>query len=288
MTNRRLLLGLGLLVVLTGLSGCSTIFGPGEVSTSDLTAEPGPAYDWDTGRDAYIEVYRSNYTAVYRVGNRTTGNLEEPYSIGLYSRDTLGTDQPLSVSALRFQYENGSVLRYVERDGEADLVMERDGERVDVDDDLLVVNRTRKRTRVFLPTNESGKLAFTAPKNGKGLSTPTFVRGSYEMSLPEGARVGLPVLSQVQPGRSETEIVDDRLHVQWDSVERANTLSVRYYLQRDLLLFGGLLGLMVLVGAAGGAYYYFQIRETVRKREEVGLDVETGDDGSDGGGGPFG
>jgi hypothetical protein len=186
---------------------------------------------------------------------------------------------------VRFRYENGSVLRFVEADGEANLVMLRDGERVDVEDEKLVVNRTRRRTRVFLPTNETGQLAFTAPKNGKGLSTPTFVSGSYEMSLPEGARVDIPILSQVSPSRSGTELVGERVHVLWEDVGRANAVSVRYYLQRDLLLFGGLLALMIVLGTGGAAYYYLQIRETVKKREEVGLDVDTGDDS---GGGGFG
>lgn len=282
--NRRLLLGLGMLVLLVGMAGCSSVFGPGQVSDSDLTAEPGADYEWDKDRDAYLEVYRNNYTAVYRVANRTTGNIEEPFMIGLYTRDTLGTDQPLPVSSVQFRYENGSVLRYVEGDEGANLVMERDGERVDVDDDKLVVNRTRRRTQVFLPTNQSGQLAFVTPKNGKGISTPTFVSGSYEVRLPDGARVGIPILSQVSPARTGTETIEDRVHVQWDDIGRANSLVVRYYLARDLLLFGGLLGLMVVLGGGGAAYYYLQIRETVKKREEVALDVETGDEG---GGGPF-
>jgi hypothetical protein len=288
--NRQLLAALSL-VALLGLAGCSTVFGPGEVSDSDLAADPGPEYDWDRDRDAYLEVYRSNYTAVYRVGNRTTGNLERPYSMELYDRDTLGTEQPVSVSAVQFRYANGSTLRYLQQDGEANLVMLRDGERIDVDDDTLVVNRTRRRTQVYLPTNESGKLAFTAPKNGKGLSTPTFVAGSYEMRLPDDAQVGLPVLSQVQPSRSSTDRVGDRVHVRWEEVTRASSLVVRYYLGRDLLLFGGLVALVAVLGGAGAGYYWLGIRETVRKREEVGLDVDTGDDdgpGGGGGGGPFG
>jgi hypothetical protein len=196
----------------------------------------------------------------------------------------LGTEQPLRVSSVQFRYENGSILRFVEEDGEANLVMLRDGERVDVDDDRLVVNQTRRRARVFLPTNETGQLAFTAPKNGKGLSTPTFVSGSYEMRLPQGARVDIPILSQVSPSRSGTERIEERVHVQWEDVGRANSLVVRYYLQRDLLLFGGLLALMIILGTGGAAYYWLQIRETVKKREEVALDVETGDDSD---GGPF-
>jgi hypothetical protein len=205
----------------------------------------------------------------------------------LYGRDALGTDQPLDPSALQFRYENESLLRFESAEsGPANLVMIRaNGSRVEVPDEKLVVNKTRRRTRVFLPTNETGQLAFTAPKNGKQVATPTFVRGSYEMVLPAGTSVGLPVLAQVQPGQSRTETVDGRVHIYWEEVDRAPSLIVRYYLDRDLTLFGGLVAVLVVLGVGGAAYYYRQIRETVRKREEVGLDVDTGDD-SDGGGPP--
>ena len=289
MSRRRLLAGVGL-VLLVGLSGCSTIFGPGSVNQADLAADPGGGgYEWGADANAYLEVNRNNYTAVYRVGSRTTGSLEPPYTMELYDRDALGTDQPLDVSSLQFQYENGSRLRFVtsgEGEGSANLVMLREnGSRVDVPDEKLVVNKTRRRTRVYLPTNETGRLAFTAPKNGKQVATPTFVRGSYELVLPRDTSVGLPVLAQVSPSASRTETVDGRVHVYWDDVDRASSLVVRYYLDRDILLFGGMVALLLVLGVGGGAYYYRQIRETVRKREEVGLDVETGDD-SDGGGPP--
>jgi len=285
-SRRRLLAGVGLLALLVGLSGC-TLFGPGSVNQGDLATDPGSEYTWDADADAYLEVNRNNYTAVYRVGQRTTGNLERPYSMELYQRDALGTDQPLDPSALQFRYENGTRLRFESgEEGSADLVMIRaNGSRVDVPEEKLVVNKTRRRTQVFLPTNETGQLAFTAPKNGKQVATPTFVRGSYEMVLPRGTSVGLPVLAQVQPGESRTETIDGRVHVYWENVDRAPSVVVRYYLDRDITLFGGLVALLLVLGLGGGAYYYRQIRETVRKREEVGLDVETGED-SDGGGPP--
>jgi hypothetical protein len=286
-SRRRLLAGVGLLALLVGLSGC-TLFGPGSVNQGDLASDPGGgSYEWETDADAYLEVNRNNYTAVYRVGARTTGNLQPPYSMELYDRDALGTDQPLDPTALQFRYENGSRLRFEGGEGgSADLVMIRaNGSRVDVPEEKLVVNKTRRRTRVFLPTNETGQLAFTAPKNGKQVATPTFVRGSYELVLPRGTSVGLPVLAQVSPGASRTETVDGRVHVHWENVDRAPSVVVRYYLNRDITIFGSMVALLLVLGIGGAAYYYRQIRETVKKREEVGLDVETGED-SDGGGPP--
>jgi hypothetical protein len=285
--RRRLLAGVGL-VLLVGLSGCSTIFGPGSVNQGDLASDPGGgSYEWEADADAYLEVNRNNYTAVYRVGSRTTGNLEPPYSMEVYGRDALGTEQPLDPSALQFRYENGTRLRFESpENGSADLVMIRaNGSRVDAPEEKLVVNKTRRRTRVFLPTNETGQLAFTAPKNGKQVATPTFVSGAYEMALPAGTSVGLPILAQVSPSASRTETVDGRVHVYWENVDRAPSVVVRYYLDRDITIFGSMVALLLVLGVGGAAYYYRQIRETVKKREEVGLDVETGDD-SEGGGPP--
>ena len=287
MRRRRLLAGVGL-VLLVGLSGCSTIFGPGSVNQGDLASDPGGgSYEWEADADAYLEVNRNNYTAVYRVGSRTTGNLEPPYSMEVYGRDALGTEQPLDPSALQFRYENGTRLRFESpENGSADLVMIRaNGSRVDAPEEKLVVNKTRRRTRVFLPTNETGQLAFTAPKNGKQVATPTFVSGAYEMALPAGTSVGLPILAQVSPSASRTETVDGRVHVYWENVDRAPSVVVRYYLDRDITIFGSMVALLLVLGVGGAAYYYRQIRETVKKREEVGLDVETGDD-SEGGGPP--
>jgi uncharacterized protein HemX len=93
--------------------------------------------------------------------------------------------------------------------------------------------------------------------------------------------VGLPVLAQVSPSASRTETIDGRVHVFWEDIDRAPTLVVRYYLNRDITLFGGMVALLVVLGSGGAVYYYRQIRETVRKREEVGLDTEIGE-GSDG------
>ncbi|TSD15758.1 hypothetical protein DP107_00830 [Haloglomus irregulare] len=278
--RRRLVVAAVLLGALLALSGCNTVLGPGPVQEGELAADPGTPYDWDTGVDGYLEVNKNNYTAVYEVANRTTGSTEagEDFTMELYTRDALGTDQPLDPSSLQFRYENGTVLRYQGTDDGATLVMVKNGETTDVPDEKLAVSKSRRRTTVQLPTNRSGQLAFTAPKNGKQVATPTFIEGSYEMALPEGARVGLPVLAQVQPSRSGTELADNRVHVKWDSVTRASSVIVRYYLVRDLYLFGGLVALMLLVGIAGAGYYYLQIRETVQRREEVGIDIDIDDD----------
>lgn len=279
----RRLLGLGLLVVLAASAGCSTVFGPGSFDRATLAGDANTtyAYDWTTNRTAFLALNEGSYTAVYAVSNRTTGNMEGNYSIELYTRDALGTEQPLPIEAVRFRYANGTVLRYAQPDRDVRLLKVYPNGTTVPADGGLAVEKTRKRTVVYIPTNRSGKLAYTAPKNGKRVSTPTFVRGSYEMILPEKARVGIPVLAQVQPPQDEVTMIDNRVHIVWTEVTRARAVIVRYYLERDLLIFGSLVVALVILGSIGTGYYWLQIRETVRRREEVGLDVETDDDGRD-------
>ena len=76
----------------------------------------------------------------------------------------------------------------------------------------------------------------------------------------------------------------DARDLSWDEV-RGDRIVVRYYLVRDLYLFGGLTAIGAVLGAVGLSYFWLQLRTIQRRREEVGLDVETG--GDDSGPGPF-
>ncbi|MFB6117569.1 DUF5803 family protein [Halosegnis sp.] len=276
--NRRLAFGLLGLAVLLATAGCSTILGPGEADPADLAADA--SYDWNVSADAYLEVNKGNVTAVYRVANRTTGTREaENPTIEIYTRDTLGTEQPETVRAVKFRYPNGTLVEFTEtNDGAVATVQYPNGTSRQAPD-LMTVDRTRSRTVVALPANQTGRLGVTVPKNGKSVTTPAYVEGSYEVVLPERAEVGVPLLAKVRPSADRRAEVDDRVHVYWNQVT-APTLSVRYYLDRDLLLFGGLAAGATAIGLAGAGYYLLQLRETRRKREEVGLDVDIEDDDS--------
>lgn len=242
--RRRLLLGFGALALLVALAGCSTIFGPGEPDPEQINQDV--SYDWNTSANATIDISGSEYTSVYVIDDRS--------EIELYQRDALGTEHPLDIQGLKFQFENGTTTN------------------VSVEN----VELTRNRAIVTLPA-EDGKVAFTASRTGKSWSSPTFVDGSYEVTLPESARVGVPILAQVSPGGYTTTLDEDRVTLHWDSVE-SQSVSIRWYLARDLWLFGGLIGIALLVGIGGAAYYLRQIRALERQREEVGLDVDIEDD----------
>ena len=267
--NRRLLAALAL-IVLVGTAGCTTILGGDADDPEALSADA--EYDYDTDRDAFITVNRENYTAVYNVSAKVTG---DNGTIELYRTNALTVENPLEIEALQFRYANGTLVRYV--DGEAVLLRE-DGSREPTD--ALAVDTTRQRTVVELPAEE-GQIAFTTPKSGKEIAVHTPVHGSYEVALPPGRDASVPILSRTRPSHDDRAVVGDRVRLRWDDVE-TSVLSVRWYLDRDLWLFGGLAVVAALLGVVGIAYYYRSIRRAERRRNEAGLDVDTGDDDREG------
>ncbi|MFB6179658.1 MAG: DUF5803 family protein [Halorientalis sp.] len=248
MRRRRLFVAVGVLALVVGLAGCSSVLGPGKPDPKKI--QQNVSYDWNTSANATFNVTKDEYTAVYVIDNRS--------SIDLYRRDALGTKHPLDIEGVKFRYQNGTVKN------------------VSVEN----VDLKRKKAVVTLPASD-GKLAFRAPRSGKQFGMPTFVTGTYEVTLPPGARVQIPILAQVSPRGYQTSLDDDRVTLSWDDVE-SRSVSVRWYLARDLLLFGALFVLLVVLGAAGIVYYLRQIRELEARREEVGLDVDTGDDSGKG------
>ncbi|MCU4799362.1 DUF5803 family protein [Halobacteria archaeon HArc-gm2] len=248
---RRRLALFGLLAVLVALAGCSSVFGPGEPDQAALNENA--TYEWDTDRNVSIVVNRSSYEAVYDASNTST--------LELYERDELGTENNLQISALRYRYENGTII--------------------DSNDSALSVEQTRERTILGLPNDSTGQVAFTSERHGKQFTTPVFVEGSTAVRLPENARVGVPLLSQVSPGNYETNVNDEGyMVVTWDDVT-SQSLRVRWYLQRDLLLFTGVAVVAILVGSGGALYYYRQILQLKRRREESAIDVDGEDDPRD-------
>lgn len=260
--RRRLVSAVALIAVLVALAGCTSVFGTNEPDPGQLNENA--TYDWDTNATTTYNVSRGQFAGIVTVENRSY--------IELYQRDELGTEEPMDVTALRYRFPNGTVVAPANRSD-------------------FYVNSTRSRLNVTLP-EAGGQVAFTAERpNAKRFSVPAFVGSAHsvEVTLPPQARVGVPLLSKVSPGGSSTDVPDgsDRMTVRWDSVERGPIL-VRYYLARDLLLFGGLGGILTLVGIGGALYYLRQIRVLERRRQEIGLDVEMENDEVDDDGPPPG
>jgi len=260
--RRRLVLALGLLAVLVALGGCTSLFGGGGPDETELNRNA--TYDWDTNATTVYNVSKSQFTGILTVEN-------ESY-LELYQRDELGTEAPLDVAALRFRFPNGTVVAPANRSN-------------------FGVEHGQSRANVTLP-QAGGQVAFTSDRpNAKRFAIPMFVDSphSVEVVLPPQARVGVPLLSKVSPGGSTTDVPENsnRMTVRWDEAERGPIL-VRYYLARDLLLFGGIGGILTLVGVGGALYYLRQIRVLERRREEIGLDVEMDGDEFDDDGPPPG
>lgn len=264
--NRRLLAALAV-VLLVGLAGCTTFFGDDPADPDALSADA--EYNYDTESDAFLTVNRENYTAVYNVSAKVTG---DDGMIELWRTNALTIENPLELSALQFRYGDGRLIRYV--DGEA-VVIREDGSREPTS--ALSVETTRQRTIIDLPAEE-GQLAFTTPKTGKEIAVQTPVHGSYEVALPPDRDASVPLLSRTRPSNDDRVVVDDRVHLQWEQVE-TSVLTVRWYLDRDLWLFGGLAFIAGIAGIVGGLYYYRSIQRAKDRRDEEGLDVDTdGDD----------
>ena len=266
--NRRLLAALALAVLLA-LAGCTTILGT-DVDDPEALSQDAE-YDFGTDRDAFVTINRENYTAVYNVSAKVTG---DEGTIQLYRTDMLGVERPLELYGLQFRHPNGTVDMYV--DGEATRVYEN-GSTEPVD--ALGVDNTRQRSIVELP-NDEGQLAFTTPKRGKEVAIRTPVHGSYEVALPPNTDAAIPLLSQVRPSNDDRDQVGDRVHLQWDEVD-TSVVHLRWYLDRDLWLFGGLAVVALVAGVFGSIYYYVQIQQARERREDEGLDVDYDDEGRD-------
>lgn len=247
MTGRKYLAVAGL-VALVALSGCMGALGGGGISEDRLCQ--GADYDFSADANATYTV-RTNgtYQAVYDVDGR-----EE---FRLYRTDGLGGEQPLQISAVKFRAEDGTVY-----DCE-DIEVEVDGD----------------RTVVTLPATE-GTFAYTARSPSKQFNTRRFVNGTHEVILPAERSSDLPLFARVQPGGYDRTEVDDRERLRWESPE-AERISVQYYMERDLLVLAGIIGVAAVVAAGGLGYYYLRIRRLKQRREEAGLDVDVEDDGDD-------
>lgn len=242
MRSRRLLALAGLCALLA-LAGC---FGPSSISDEQL--RENATYDWETDADAAYNLTENSYQAVYNITNSS--------SLSIHSRDLLGVDEPVSISALQFRFTNGTVVNATHPG--------------------LAATQTQSETEIDMPAG-NGSLAYTATRSGKQFATPVAVEGSQTALLPPDTRVGVPILSHVQPGGYNTSMVGDRMEIRWESVTDGG-ISVRYYLQRDLLIFGGLLAVALVVGAGGLVYYLRKIKRLEAIREEVGLDVDQDED----------
>lgn len=235
MTKLKLAAGVLLLAV---LAGC---LGGGPTPTNSDLAE-NATYDWDTDADVTVVVAGEEY--------QTVADVEGTEKVRLARTSGFGGRNPLFISAVKFRYSNGTV----------------------VGADAVDVKSHDQRTVVTLPA-DNGTFAYTATAGSRSATVPLDFEGSHEVVLPSAMRVWFPLFGSVDPGGYDKTVEDNRVHLEWDSLENA-TIDVEYYLVRDLYLFGGIIGLLVLVGIGGVVYQRHRIRRLEKEREQAGLDVE--------------
>jgi hypothetical protein len=250
----RQLAALGLLVLLSASAGCTGMFGMGD---QGLSINPSKVhYDWNTNADVTLDLRADQYRAIYDLNQR---------HLTVYTNGMLGIKEPIDIGALKYRYPNGTVITL-----HAD------------ESDSFYVEESQKKTTIHLPGSD-GKVAFVTRKSPRSITKSVFVepggndKRSYEVIIPPNTGVSLPLVASVHPGGFETEMIDNRVHILWNSVE-SSTVSVRYYLLRDLYIFGGIAAILTVVGLVGAGYYAIQIRKLSQLRKQVGLSVETDDD----------
>ncbi|SIR73866.1 DUF5803 family protein [Natronorubrum thiooxidans] len=250
--NRRLVfavLVVGLLVVGAGCSAFS-----GGIPDEDLDREQ--EYDdlRDSDADVAIDIEEGSLTSNGEF--RAVYDLEDTDELSLY-RSNIYSDQALEIHSVRYWYPNGTEVTGSELD----------------------IEQGDTSTDVRVPDG-NGTVAFSGEAGRKTFSLPAYVEGSYEITIPEDHRTSNFLFGDVTPSGYEREIVDDQERLTWDEVD--STISLRYYLTRDIPLFIGLVATVAVIGGAGAAYYYRQVKRLRKQREEMGLDVELEDDSDDG------
>lgn len=219
-------------------AGCT---GAGGGPSDEQLAEDA-SYDWDRESDVRVNVTGGEYTVVAAVDNQSR--------VRLARSDGFGGRNPLSISAVKFRYQNGTTV---------------DAEDIDV-------STANSRTVVTFPA-DNGTFAYTASAGSRQVTIPVGFEGSHELVLPAGMRVAFPVFGVVEPPGYQKTVEDNRVHVRWDSLD-GGTIDAKYYLERDLYIFGGTTGVLALAALLGVVYYRLRIRRLEDEREEAGLDLE--------------
>lgn len=251
--NRRAL-ALVAFAALVFLSGCTTFFGGGEIDEEDLLGDQ--EYDWDGNATATydLSVSSDSYAAVVELRNQS--------SLEVYRSTLVRGDRSVDVADLKFQFENGTVVNATHPG--------------------LTATEGSDETEIGVPAS-NGSVAWTAARGGKSWSTPVYVEGSHQVHMPESTRVGIPLLSQTSPSPDRSTVEGDQMTLYWEEPD-SSSISIRYYLVRDLYIFGSIAALALVLGGGGLIYYLKEIRAARKKREEIGLDIDYDDDdvGDDG------
>jgi hypothetical protein len=224
---------LGLLLVLTGCLGGGL--------DEDALAE-NQSYEWDTRATVTVNLTGGSFHAVHEVPNGTP--------IAVFRDTEFQGEQPVSISAVKFRYPNGTIV------GASDIDVEQRGGRT-----------------ILTPPGDEGQVAYSGNSLPKDFRIAVNQTGSYQVILPRSMRIDVPFMGTIAPGGAELSVRDDRSYLFWESLDGAH-IDLSYYLERDFWLFAGLVGLGILAAIGGVLYYRVQIRHLRRRIEEADLGIE--------------
>lgn len=253
--NRRFALALAVVALLAVSTGClGYVTGGEELTNETLDAEPPYEYDFDTERDAAINLSTgTRYTAVYNVSG-----VDE---IRFYRQTPYAGDQPFEFDAFRYQYPDGEVVNGSE-------FRARGGE----------VDRTPDETWVrFGEEMDGGRMALSASGSPRRFTTLTYIEGSYAVTIPPGFSTDVPIVGHVSPRNHEIETVDGRDRITWDSVT-SGSVVVQSYREADLLVFGVILVIAAVAAVVGTVYFRRQLEALRERRRRMGLGVYEDDE----------
>ncbi|ELY47712.1 DUF5803 family protein [Natronorubrum bangense] len=250
--NRRLVFAVLAVGLLVGLAGCTALFSG--ISDEELDREQ--EYDDLREGDADVTIDIEGGSLISNSEFRAVYDLNDTEELSLY-RSNIYSDRALDIHSVRYWHPNGTEMTGSELD----------------------IEQSDTSTDVRVPDG-NGTLAFSGDAGRKTFTLPAYMHGSYEVTIPDSHRTSNFLFGSVSPSGYDREIVDDQERLTWEDVD--STVSLRYYLARDIPLFIGLVTTVALIGGVGIAYYYRQVKRLREQREELGLDVELDDDSDDG------
>ncbi|MFB6103817.1 MAG: DUF5803 family protein [Halobacteriaceae archaeon] len=228
------------LIVFAALFLTAGCLGTGGITQQDIDANA--SYNWSVNTTVRYNVTGDTFRAVTVI---TNGTPVEAYRITEFQGE-----QPVSVSAVRFRYPNGSVTTV----------------------NVSAVEQTGGRT-IITPPADRGRLAYTAQSYSKEFSMGIGREGSYKVVLPPGMRIGIPLLGTISPGGADLRVVDNRVHLRWASLSDGE-IALTYFLERDFWLFAALVGGLAVLAVIGVVYFRIQLNRLATRRREAGLNVD--------------
>ena len=239
MTRRGL--ALLVLVLLVGLGGCLSTGGPIEGERLDR-APPAP-YEWSADAAVHATVHGDDRVQV--VVTPVDRELRLAFD------DEVAGERSVPIGAVRARQADGTVLTGSQlREAGATIA------------------ETREATTIEVAAGaDITAVGFTMDSRRNQLLLPPVASGAHVVVLPAGRQVELPILGQIRPRPDAvTQRADGHTAIRWDQLE-ARPISVRYYQDRDLVLFGGVIAIAGAVLVGGLVYFRREVLQLQRRRE---------------------